>query len=189
MKVKPDLARIEKAVHEILLALGEDPERDGLKRTPERVSRMYAEVFSGLYEDPNQHLTFFEEEHEEVVLIRDIPFDSMCEHHLLPFTGICHVAYIPKGRLLGLSKFARIVDTYSRRPQVQERLTNQIAEMLMHELMPHGVAVVMKATHTCMTIRGVRKPGSSMVTSAMLGLFRTDSKARNEVLTLIGHER
>jgi len=186
----PDLPRIEKAVKEILSALGEDPERDGLLETPRRVAKMYTEVFSGLYKKPEEVLNkVFDEKHEEVVLVRDISFDSMCEHHLLPFTGTCHIAYIPKGKILGLSKFARLVEVFSKRPQVQERLTTQIAETLMETLDPHGVAVIMKATHACMTIRGVRKPGSSMVTSSMLGLFRKDIKARTEVLNLIGHDR
>lgn len=187
---KTDLPRIEAAVKEILAALGEDTERDGLQDTPSRVARMYDEVFSGLHKDPKEVLTtMFDEKHEEVVLVRDIPFDSMCEHHLLPFTGSCHIAYIPKGKILGLSKFARLLEIYSKRPQVQERLTSQVAQTLMDTLKPHGVAVVMKATHTCMTMRGVRKPGSSMVTSSMLGVFRTDMKARSEVLNLIGHDR
>jgi GTP cyclohydrolase I len=187
---KPDLPRMEAAVREILLALGEDPDREGLLETPARVARMYKEVFSGLYREPEEVLTkVFDEDHSEVVLVRDIPFDSMCEHHLLPFTGTCHIAYIPKGKVLGLSKFARLLEVFSRRPQVQERLTNQVASSLMENLNPYGVAVVMKATHTCMTIRGVRKAGSSMVTSSMLGIFRSDIKARHEVLTLIGHDR
>jgi GTP cyclohydrolase I len=186
---KTDFPRIEAAVKEILAALGEDPNRDGLKDTPGRVARMYDEVFSGLHKDPQEVLTtMFDERHEEVVLVRDIPFDSMCEHHLLPFTGICHIAYIPKGKILGLSKFARLLEVFSKRPQVQERLTSQVATTLMETLNPHGVAVVMKATHSCMTMRGVRKPGSSMVTSSMLGIFRTDMKARSEVLNLIGHD-
>jgi GTP cyclohydrolase I len=181
-----DLGRVEKAVREILSAIGEDPDREGLLDTPARVARMYQEVFSGLSKDPREDLkTVFSEEFDELVLVRDIPFDSMCEHHLLPFTGKAHIAYIPRKKILGLSKFARLVETFSRRPQVQERLTKEVAQLIMDELKPHGVAVVLSAQHTCMTIRGVRKPGSNMVTSSMLGIFRCDSKARNEVLNLI----
>ena len=173
---KVDIGRIEKAVREILLAVGEDPEREGLQKTPNRVARMYGEVFGGLNADPKQHVqTVFTEQHyDEIILLKDIPFHSMCEHHLLPFMGHCHVAYIPRGKVLGLSKLARIVTCFACRPQMQERLTFQIAEFLMNEVDALGVGVVMKASHTCMTVRGVKKAGASMVTSAMLGGFRSD---------------
>ncbi|MGE4159761.1 MAG: GTP cyclohydrolase I FolE [Planctomycetota bacterium] len=186
----PDLPRIEKAVTEILEAIGENPSRDGLQKTPGRVARMYAELFAGLWKDPREDLkALFEEAYEDMILVRDISFDSMCEHHLLPFSGRAHVAYIPKGRVLGLSKFARLVDSFAKRPQVQERLTNQIADTLMKELKPYGVAVVLEASHSCMTIRGVKKHGSLMTTSAMHGQFRKDAKARTEVLNLIHNGR
>lgn len=186
----PDLPRIEKAVIEILEAIGEDPKRDGLLKTPGRVARMYAELFAGLWKDPREDLkALFKESYEDMILVRDISFDSMCEHHLLPFSGRAHIAYIPKGSVLGLSKFARLVDSFAKRPQVQERLTNQIADTLMKELKPYGVAVVLEASHSCMTIRGVKKHGSLMTTSAMHGLFRKDAKARTEVLNLIHNGR
>src|SRR5438874_1764019 len=157
-----DHARIEAAVREILLAVGENPDREGLRDTPARVARMYAELFAGLGENPRELMkAVFTEDYNEIVLIRDIPFHSTCEHHLLPFIGKAHVAYIPSGKVLGLSKFARVVESYSRRPQVQERLTNQVADLIMDELQPQGVAVIVDATHTCMTLRGIRKPGSS----------------------------
>ena len=183
-----DVGRIEKAVREILLAVGEDPDREGLKKTPNRVARMYAEMFEGLNSDPKQHVqTVFSEQHyDEIVLLKDIPFHSMCEHHLLPFMGNCHVAYIPRGKVLGLSKLARIVSCFACRPQMQERLTYQIAEFIMNEVDALGVGVVMKASHTCMTVRGVKKAGASMVTSAMLGGFRSDVRSRNELMSLIG---
>lgn len=181
-----DHARIERAVREILLAVGEDPGREGLLETPARVARMYAEMFSGIGQDPRVHLTTaFTEKYDEVVLVRDIPFHSVCEHHLLPFMGRAHVGYIPDGRVLGLSKLARIVDVVSRRPQVQERLTETIADLLVGELGAKGVAVVVEAVHTCMTIRGIRKPGSECVTSAMKGLFRSNVSSRAEILSLI----
>ena len=181
-----DRERIEKAVREILAAIGEDPDRDGLRETPARVARMYAEIFRGLYEDPARHLDKrFDEGHHELVLVKDIPFDSFCEHHLMPFTGVAHVAYIPDGRVVGLSKIARVVESFARRPQVQERLTSQIADLFARELEPKGVAVVLEATHTCMTVRGVRKPGSLMVTSALRGIFHQNAPSRNEVLSLI----
>lgn len=181
-----DHARIERAVREILLAVGEDPDREGLQQTPARVARMYAELFAGLRQDPRDHLhAAFTEKYDEVVLVRDIAFSSVCEHHLLPFTGRAHVAYIPDGRVLGLSKLARIVDVVARRPQVQERLTEQVADLLVADLGAKGVAVVVEAAHTCMSIRGVRKPGSECVTSAMKGLFRTNVSSRAEVLSLI----
>jgi len=181
-----DHARIESAVREILLAVGEDPERDGLKETPSRVARMYAELFSGLENDPSDHLKkVFDEDHHELVLVKDIPFDSTCEHHLMPFTGVAHIAYIPDGSIVGLSKVARVIEGFARRPQVQERLTSQVADLLMERLTAKGVAVVLEATHTCMTVRGVKKPGSLMVTSALRGVFHTSGPARNEVMSLI----
>lgn len=181
-----DLERIERAVKEIFLAIGENPEREGLRKTPQRVARMYAEVFSGLYQDPDEVFqTSFAEKYNEMVLLKDIPMHSMCEHHLLPFTGLAHVAYIPSGRVAGLSKLARVVDHFARRPQVQERLTEQIADFIQSRLDTKGVAVVIEATHSCMTIRGVKKPGSRMVTSAMRGFFLADPRSRHEVLSLI----
>src|SRR3954470_1175114 len=176
---KINLARIRRAVREILLAVGEDPDREGLVETPDRVARMYAEVFGGLHLDPAIHLQkLFTQEYDEMVLIKDIQFASFCEHHLLPFTGVAHVAYLPKGRVVGLSKIPRVLDVLSRRPQVQERLTVEMAELLMAELDALGVAVVIEATHSCMTIRGVQKKGSSCVTSAMLGSFREKPATR-----------
>ncbi len=181
-----DLDKIAAAVRMILEAIGEDPEREGLRGTPRRIARLYEEVLSGLEESPQQVLNaVFKEDYDEVVLVRDIPFNSMCEHHLLPFTGVAHVAYIPKDKVVGISKLARAVDHWARRPQVQERLTNQVADLISASLEPRGVAVVMEATHTCMTIRGVRKPGSVVVTSAMRGLMRSNLATRNEVLELI----
>ncbi len=181
-----DHARIEAAVREILVAVGEDPDREGLLETPARVARMYAELFSGLHEDPKVHLQkFFTEKYDEVVLVRDISFNSMCEHHLLPFMGKTHIGYIPKGKVVGLSKLARVVESVSRRPQVQERMTEEIANLLVSELDAKGVAVVVEATHSCMTIRGVRKPGSLCVTSAMKGLFRSNQSSRAEIMQLI----
>jgi len=185
-----DLPRIERAVREILIAVGEDPDREGLLETPARVARMYAEMFAGLGLDPREHTRkFFTEEYDEVVLVRDISFCSMCEHHLLPFIGQAHVAYIPAGKVIGLSKIARVVEAISRRPQVQERMTEEIANLLESELGAKGVAVVIEAAHSCMTIRGVKKPGSSMVTSAMKGLFRSNLSTRAEVMTLIYGDR
>jgi GTP cyclohydrolase I len=181
-----DLPRIERAVKEILAAVGEDPDREGLLETPARVARMYAEMFAGLKADPRQHLQkFFTEEYDEVVLVRDISFCSMCEHHLLPFMGHAHVAYVPDGKVVGLSKLARVVEVLSRRPQVQERMTEDVAQMLVEELGAKGVAVVIEATHSCMTIRGIKKPGSSMVTSAMKGIFRSNVSSRAEIMQLI----
>ena len=178
--------RIEKAVREILLAVGEDPDREGLQATPSRVARMYQELFAGLHHDPARHVKqVFSENYDEIVVLRDIPFYSMCEHHLLPFMGSAHVGYIPRGKVLGISKLARIVSDFAQRPQVQERLTTQIAEFLMDKTDARAVAVVIEATHTCMTIRGIRKPGSLMVTSAMLGRFRSDARSRAEVMGLI----
>src|SRR6478672_2966421 len=181
-----DLPRIERAVREILAAVGEDPEREGLLETPARVARMYAEMFNGLKQDARIHTQkFFTENYDEVVLVRDISFCSMCEHHLLPFIGMAHVAYIPNGKVIGLSKIARVVEVISHRPQVQERMTEDIANLLVDELGAKGVAVVIEASHSCMTIRGVKKPGSSMVTSAMKGVFRSNLSSRAEVMQLI----
>jgi GTP cyclohydrolase I len=181
-----DQPRIERAIREILAAVGEDPDREGLMETPARVARMYAELFSGLREDPREHLKkFFTEAYDEMVLVRDISFNSMCEHHMLPFMGRAHIGYVPGGRVLGLSKLARVVDVVARRPQVQERMTETIANLLLEELQAKGVAVVIEATHTCMTIRGIRKPGSLCVTSAMKGIFRSNLSSRSEVMNLI----
>lgn len=183
---KIDVARIEKAVREILLAIGEDPDRDGLKKTPGRVARMYAELFVGLHLRPERHLeTMFDEDHHEMVVLRDIPFNSMCEHHLMPFEGRAHIAYIPGGKIVGLSKLARIVDEYAHRPQVQERLTSQVADLLAERVHVKGCAVVLEAVHTCMTCRGVRKPGAVMVTSALRGLMQSAEKTRAEALSLL----
>ena len=185
-----DVPRVERAVREILLAVGEDPDREGLRDTPARVARMYAELFGGLHEDPRRHLRkFFTETCDEVVLVRDISFDSMCEHHLLPFMGKAHIGYLPDGRVVGLSKLARVVEQVARRPQVQERMTEQIADLLVEELHARGVAVVIEAVHTCMTIRGVRKPGCVCVTSAMKGIFRSKQSSRAEIMTLIYGDR
>jgi GTP cyclohydrolase I len=185
-----DLPRIERAVREILAAVGEDPSREGLRETPARVARMYAELFSGLHDDPRVHLRkFFTEKYDEMVLVRDISFNSICEHHLLPFTGVAHIGYVPNGRVVGLSKLARVVESVSHRPQVQERMTEEIANLLIEELDVKGVAVVIEATHSCMTIRGVRKPGSICVTSAMKGIFRANLSSRSEVMTLIYGDR
>jgi GTP cyclohydrolase I len=183
---KVDIPRIEKAVREILLAVGENPDREGLLKTPNRVARSYAELMAGLKEDPRAHLkTVFHERYDEVVLLRDIDFHSLCEHHLLPFMGRAHVAYLPDGKVVGLSKLARLVEGYARRPQVQERLTTQIADALMEELHPIGAACVIEATHTCMTIRGAKKPGSLMITSALRGIFQENPSSRSEILTLM----
>jgi GTP cyclohydrolase I len=185
-----DTKRIERAVREILLAVGEDPNREGLRDTPARVGRMYVELFAGLHDDPRTHLRkFFTEKYDEMVLVRDISFNSMCEHHLMPFTGVAHVGYIPNGKVVGLSKLARVVESVSRRPQVQERMTEDIANLLIDELDVKGVAVVIEATHSCMTIRGVRKPGSLCVTSAMKGIFRSNLSSRSEVMQLIYGDR
>ena len=187
-----DLPRIEAAVREILEAIGENPDRDGLKETPARVARMYAEICSGLHEDPTRHLnTTFEADHDEMVMVRDIALTSMCEHHLVPFIGKAHVAYIPNedGRVTGLSKLARLVDSYAQRPQVQERLTSQIADELENTLQPRGVLVVIEAEHLCMSMRGVKKPGASTVTSAVRGLFRSNTATRFEAMRLIDRSR
>jgi GTP cyclohydrolase I len=189
-ETKVDRARITHAVREILTAIGEDPDREGLRDTPARVARMYAELFGGLHRDPRRHLRkFFTEICDEVVLVRDISFNSMCEHHMLPFMGTAHVAYLPGERVVGLSKLARVVEEVARRPQVQERMTEQIANLLVEELHAKGVAVVIEAVHTCMTIRGVCKPGSVCVTSAMKGCFRNKSSTRAELMTLIYGDR
>lgn len=184
-----DILRIEKAVREILIAIGDDPDREGLLKTPNRVARAYAELMRGMNDNPRRHLrTVFHERYDEVVLLRDIGFHSLCEHHLLPFTGRVHVAYLPDGKVVGLSKLARLVDGLAHRPQIQERLTTQIADALMEELEPLGAACVIEATHTCMTIRGAMKPGSTMVTSALRGVFRENPSSRNEILALMyGH--
>lgn len=181
-----DQPRIERAVREILAAVGEDPDRDGLQETPARVARMYAELFSGLHSDPARHLKkVFQETYDELVLIRDIAFNSMCEHHLLPFIGRAHVGYIPRGSVVGISKLARIVEEISHRPQVQERMTEQVADLLVQELDPKGAIVVIEAEHSCMTIRGIRKPGSLTITSAVRGLFRNNQASRAEAMSLI----
>ncbi len=187
---KVDLARIRSAVREILAAVGEDPDREGLRDTPARVARMYAEMFSGLHEDPRRHLRkCFHEKCDEVVLVRDISFNSMCEHHMLPFMGKAHIGYLPDGRLVGLSKLARVVESVARRPQVQERMTETIADLLVEVLHARGVAVVIEAVHTCMSVRGVRKPDAVCVTSAMRGRFRSNASSRAEIMTLIYGDR
>lgn len=186
-----DLPKIETAVRMILEAIGEDPEREGLQDTPQRVARMYAEVFSGLHRDINKDIKVFTEPgNDEMILIGDIPFYSMCEHHLLPFHGKAHVVYIPRnGKILGLSKVARIVDTLSRKPQLQERLTSEIADQIIKSVDASAVCVVIEAEHLCMTMRGIRKPGSKTVTSAMRGGCRNDLRTRNEALALINRPR
>lgn len=181
-----DLPRIERAVREILAAVGEDPNREGLLDTPARVARMYAELFSGLHSEPARHLRkVFTEDYDELVLVRDITFNSMCEHHLLPFIGKAHVGYLPNGKIAGLSKLARVVEEVSRRPQVQERMTHTIADLLDKELDAKGVVVVLEAEHSCMAIRGVKKAGSITITSAVRGLFLTNQSSRAEVMSLI----
>jgi GTP cyclohydrolase I len=184
-----DKERIERAVREILVAIGEDPDRDGLKRTPKRVAGMYEEIAGGLYDDPSRHLVVtFEADHDEMVMVRDIPLFSICEHHLVPFHGKAHVAYIPgvDGRITGLSKLARLVDGFAKRPQVQERLTTQIADAIDDALQPLGVFVVIEAEHLCMSMRGVRKPGSTTVTSAVRGLFKDNPATRAEAMSFLG---
>ncbi|MEW6746128.1 MAG: GTP cyclohydrolase I FolE [Planctomycetota bacterium] len=181
-----DTEKIRRGVRLMLEGIGENLERQGLLETPDRVARMYEEIFAGMNEEPGQHLEkFFDEEHHEMVLVRDIPFYSMCEHHLMPFTGRAHVGYIPNGKLVGLSKIARVVEAFARRPQVQERLTSQIADLMVEKLKPEGVGVVIDAVHTCMTMRGVRKPGSRMITSAVRGVFYTDLSTREEFMALV----
>ncbi|HLS88924.1 MAG TPA: GTP cyclohydrolase I FolE [Sphingobacteriaceae bacterium] len=183
------MEKIQQAVRMILEAIGEDPQRPGLKDTPARVARAYQELLGGMHQDPAEEISvFFEVENDEMVLVKDIPFYSLCEHHLLPFFGKAHVAYIPRnGRITGLSKLARVVDVVARRPQVQERLTSQIADALTRRLEPRGVLVVMEAEHLCMTMRGIKKPGSITVTSAVRGIFRDNDKTRAEAFALIGH--
>lgn len=183
-----DLPRIEAAVREILAAIGENPERDGLIETPARVARMYAEVCGGIHEDPEEHLRKqFEAGHGEMVMVRDIPLYSLCEHHLVPFSGVAHVGYIPntEGKITGLSKLARLVDGYAKRPQVQERLTAQCADAIDEILEPRGVIVVVEAEHLCMAMRGIRKPGSTTVTSAVRGIFRDDVATRMEAMRFV----
>lgn len=183
-----DAARVEAAVRELLLAIGEDPDRQGLKHTPERVARAFAEQFAGLYVDPSDLLeTVFDEGHEEMVIVKDIELYSTCEHHLVPFHGVAHVGYVPneEGQITGLSKLARVVDMYARRPQVQERLTSQVADALMRRLVPRGVIVVVEAEHLCMSMRGVRKPGSKTVTSAVRGMLESCPSTRAEAMSLI----
>lgn len=184
-----DKDRIERAVREILIAIGEDPDRDGLRRTPRRVAEMYAEIAGGLQQDPARHLVVtFEADHDEMVMVRDIPMFSICEHHLVPFHGRAHVAYIPgaDGRITGLSKLARLVDDFAKRPQVQERLTTQIADAIAGALQPLGVFVVIEAEHLCMSMRGVRKPGAMTVTSAVRGLFKDNPATRAEAMSFLG---
>jgi GTP cyclohydrolase I len=181
-----DHQRIERAVREILAALGEDPDREGLRETPARVARMYAEMFAGLHADPRELLAKkFTSKFDEMVLVKDIGFESMCEHHMLPFVGKAHVAYLPEGKIVGLSKIPRVLEVLSRRPQVQERMTEQLADLLMEELEARGVGVVLEATHSCITIRGVRKPASVCITSAMRGAFQTQPSTRSEFMALI----
>lgn len=182
-----DKPRIEAAIREILIAIGEDPDREGLVETPDRVARMYEEIFSGLEETPEKHLKIFtEEDNDEMVVVRDIPLYSMCEHHLIPFIGKAHIAYIPgEGRVIGLSKLARIVNCFARRPQLQERLTSQVADFLFDNLQPQGVAVVVEAEHLCMTMRGARASGSQTRTSAMRGIMRSDARTRAEAMSLL----
>jgi len=181
-----DQNQIKAAVGALIEAVGEDPNREGLRETPRRIAEMYAEIFAGLYVDPKQVLTVnFEEGHDEMVILKEIPFYSLCEHHFLPFHGVAHVGYIPEGRVVGISKLARVVELYAKRPQLQERLTSQIADCIMEALQPDGVAVVVEAEHLCMTMRGVKKPGSRMVTSAMRGHFKARSVTRSEFLSLV----
>ena len=182
-----DKERIQNAVREILIAVGEDPDREGLLETPKRVANMYEEIFAGLTEDPKKHIKLFNEQsNDEMVIVKDIPFYSMCEHHLLPFFGKAHIGYIPSdNKIIGLSKLARIVDNFAKKPQVQERLTSDIADFLNDNLQPKGVAVIMEAEHMCMTMRGARAAGSKTQTSALRGIMRTDAKTRAEVLSLL----
>ena len=181
-----DKQRIEAAVREILIAIGEDPDREGLVETPSRVARMYEEIFDGLEDDPTRHLKLFDESSEEMVVVRDIPLYSMCEHHLIPVLGKAHIAYIPSdGRVIGLSKLARIVDCFARRPQLQERLTSQVADFLYENLQPMGVAVVIEAEHLCMTMRGARASGAKTMTSALRGTMRSNAKTRAEAMSLL----
>ncbi len=182
-----DKVRIKKAVREILAAIGDDPDREGLLETPDRVARMYEEIFAGLHRDINEDIKIFQEgSHEEMILVKDIPLYSVCEHHLLPFVGVAHVVYIPrKGKILGLSKIARIVDTLAKKPQLQERLSSEIADVLIDAVNPLGVAVIVDAEHFCMTMRGIKKPGSKTLTSALRGIIKTDARTRSEAFSLI----
>ena len=186
LEFRVDQERIKAAVREILIAVGEDPDREGLLETPDRVARMYTELFSGMHADPRQHLRKkFTQKYDEMLIEKNIGFASVCEHHLLPFMGKAHIAYLPNGQIVGLSKLARVVELLSRRPQVQEKMTEQLADLLMEELQPRGVAVVLEATHTCMTIRGVRKSDSICVTSAMRGGFKDNQSTRAELMALL----
>jgi len=187
-RAEVDRDRIRRAVREILEAIGDDPDREGLRDTPRRIADMYAELFSGVRRDPGELLEvgFDDEEHHEMVVLKDIPFYSFCEHHLLPFHGVAHVGYIPNGRIVGISKIARVVEVLARRPQVQERLTSQIVDLIMDRIGAKGAAAVIEAEHLCMTMRGIKKPGSVMVTSATRGLFREDARTRAEFFSLIG---
>ncbi|MDQ2086387.1 GTP cyclohydrolase I FolE [Herbivorax sp. ANBcel31] len=182
-----DKQRVREAVREILIAIGDNPDREGLVETPDRVARMYEEIFAGMYTDPKDSVKVFQEDsHEEMILVKDIPLYSVCEHHLLPFIGIAHVVYIPKkGTIMGLSKLARIVDVIAKKPQLQERLTSEVADIVMDIINPLGVAVVVEAEHLCMTMRGIKKPGSKTVTSALRGIIKTDARTRSEVMSLI----
>ncbi|NLL05898.1 MAG: GTP cyclohydrolase I FolE [Clostridiaceae bacterium] len=182
-----DKERVKAAVREILFAIGENPDREGLIETPDRVARMYEEIFAGLHQDPKELVKVFQEEHhEEMVMVKDIPLYSVCEHHLLPFVGVAHVVYIPKrGKIMGLSKLARIVDLLAKKPQLQERLSSEVANVIMDTIDPLGVAVVVEAEHLCMTMRGIKKPGSKTVTSALRGIIKTDARTRSEVMSLI----
>ncbi|MGI6727956.1 MAG: GTP cyclohydrolase I FolE [Anaerovoracaceae bacterium] len=185
-----DKERIQNAVREILIAIGEDPNREGLTETPTRIANMYEEIFSGINEEPEKYLEIYfqQEKYEELVLLKDIPFYSVCEHHLVPFFGKAHIGYIPKnGRLTGLSKLARVLETVSKRPQLQERLTSSVADIIQEKLKPYGVIVVIEAEHMCMTMRGIKKPGSKTITSAVRGIFSTDAKSRAEVLSMINN--
>ncbi len=183
-----DKERVKSAVRELLLAIGENPDREGLLETPDRVARMYEEIFAGLHRDPRQDVKVFQEEsHQEMVMVKDIPLYSVCEHHLLPFVGVAHVVYIPrKGKVMGLSKLARVVDTIAKKPQLQERLTSEAADIIMETINPLGVAVLVEAEHLCMTMRGIKKPGSKTITSAVRGTIKTDARTRAEVMALIG---
>lgn len=186
-----DKKRIENAFREILFAIGEDPDREGLKETPARIARMYEEIFEGLNKEPRRHMqvTFSDESHDELVLVKDIPFYSMCEHHFVPFMGKAHVGYIPKdGSVVGLSKLARVVEEVAKRPQLQERITSEVANIINEEIKPQGVIVVIEAEHLCMSMRGVKKPGSKTVTSAVRGIFKSNSKSRAEALSLINYK-
>lgn len=189
-EISLDKERIQNAVREILIAIGEDPNREGLTETPTRIANMYEEIFSGINEEPEKYLEIYfqQEKYEELVLLKDIPFYSVCEHHLVPFFGKAHIGYIPKnGSLTGLSKLARVLETVSKRPQLQERLTSSVADIIQEKLKPYGVIVVIEAEHMCMTMRGIKKPGSKTITSAVRGIFSTDAKSRAEVLSMINN--